>query len=197
LSSFNGDTKGRDIKLDWKTSSETNFSRFEVERATVKNATDTKSYKTVTTVKAAGFSNAAKDYSFTDKHLQSGQYTYRLKMINNDGTFEYSNKEVVLSVKAPTTFDLAQNYPNPFNPSTTIEYQLPEDSHVVIELYSVSGERIATLIDAQQEADYHKLVVASSQMGKNLASGMYIYRLVATGNSNQKFVSVKKMMLLK
>ncbi|MFV1883882.1 MAG: GLUG motif-containing protein [Balneola sp.] len=88
----------------------------------------------------------------------------------------------------PTTFNLDQNYPNPFNPSTIINYQLPEQSKVKLEVFDMLGRKVATLVDGQATAGYHQVTFNAS----NLASGMYIYHLEA----NQQLFT-KKMLLIK
>ncbi len=88
----------------------------------------------------------------------------------------------------PGKFSLDQNYPNPFNPSTAIHYTLPMSSQVVLQIYNLVGQKVATLVNGEQKAgDYAVTFNASS-----LASGIYFYRLQA-GN----FTSSKKMILLK
>ncbi|MFZ0453324.1 MAG: T9SS type A sorting domain-containing protein [Ignavibacteriaceae bacterium] len=89
---------------------------------------------------------------------------------------------------APVTFELKQNYPNPFNPSTTIEYSIPESGHFMLKVYNTIGQEVATLVNGEVNAGFHKV----SFKANNLASGLYIYRL--TGNNINL---VKKMMLLK
>jgi len=88
----------------------------------------------------------------------------------------------------PLRPSLLQNYPNPFNPSTTIEFALPQSSHVVLKIYNILGEEMATLVEGQLEAGYHKTVWGAS----SLPSGVYFYRLTA-----ENFVVTKKLMLLK
>ena len=88
----------------------------------------------------------------------------------------------------PFKFTLHQNYPNPFNPSTTIEFDLPKSSEVTLKVFNVLGEEVATLVsDRLSTGSYSYEWDASS-----LASGMYLYHLEA-----DKFVSIKKLMLLK
>jgi hypothetical protein len=86
----------------------------------------------------------------------------------------------------PTTFTLEQSYPNPFNPSTDIRYGVPREGHVVLEVYSIVGERVATLVDQTQPAGYHTVRFDAA----NLPSGIYLYRLKGGGES-----LVKKMIL--
>jgi hypothetical protein len=88
----------------------------------------------------------------------------------------------------PSEFALLVNHPNPFNASTVIGYQLPEASNVKLEVYNVLGEKVATLVDGEQEAGYRYVVWDASA----ISSGVYFYRLQAG-----EFVSTKKMNLLK
>jgi hypothetical protein len=118
-------------------------------------------------------------------------YSYRLKQIDFDGTFEYSN-EVLAEVGAPTNFALMQNYPNPFNPSTTIEFSIPQTSNVSIQVYSVIGELVASPVNQTINAGYHRLNFNAG----NLPSGTYVYQLKAIGQ-NGTFVDTKKMLLMK
>ena len=94
----------------------------------------------------------------------------------------------------PTHFQLEQNYPNPFNPSTTINYQLPSSSHVVLKIYNVLGQEMETLIDGIQEAGY-KSVIWNAQRA---ASGVYFYRIDATSSSGKPaFSQTRKLMVIK
>jgi len=88
----------------------------------------------------------------------------------------------------PEEYSLEQNYPNPFNPSTNIRYALPQGSHVLLEVFNVLGERVATLVDENQGAGNHEVQFN----GSGLPSGMYFYRLSAGG-----FVETLKMVLMK
>jgi hypothetical protein len=88
----------------------------------------------------------------------------------------------------PDVYFLSNNYPNPFNSKTILKYGLPEDAHVVFEIYNVLGRRVETLVDQQQQAGYHEV----HWNGDNYASGMYFFRMQA-GNFNE----TKKMVMLK
>jgi hypothetical protein len=190
LSSFTANTSGREVNLSWETKTETNSSMFQVERT----AQSTQNWVSVGEVAASGNSNSTKEYSYTDKKLNSGKYVYRLKMVNNDGTFQYS-KEVESEVALPKEYAISQNYPNPFNPTTRIDYQLPFDSKVTLELYGITGERVATILNGELSAGYYTADVNASAL--NLASGVYIYRMNASNPAGQNFVQVKKLMLTK
>lgn len=99
----------------------------------------------------------------------------------------------------PATFALSQNYPNPFNPTTTIRYQLPEPARVKLEIYNILGQRIKTLIDARQSADFYAVPWdGTNHAGSQVASGMYVYRLTAEPEKKEeKIVMVKKMLLIR
>jgi len=85
-------------------------------------------------------------------------------------------------------FELNQNYPNPFNPSTKIIFSVPQISNVVLKVYDILGNKIATLVDAEKLAGNYEIEFD----GKNLTSGIYFYKLIAGS-----FVQTKKMILLK
>ncbi len=91
----------------------------------------------------------------------------------------------------PTSYNLEQNYPNPFNPSTVIEFSLPEDvSNVRLTIYNTLGQKVAELVNTSLKAGKYKYQWDVPQSG--IATGIYIYEL-----RTEKFVSMKKMILLK
>jgi len=98
----------------------------------------------------------------------------------------------------PVQFTLEQNFPNPFNPSTKIDYQIPIDSKVIMEVYNIAGQKVVELVNQDQAAGYYSIVFNSSSLTKNISSGIYFYRMTAidkaTGNN---FSVIKKMILLK
>lgn len=190
LGTFTANTNQRDVNLSWTTKTEVNTSIFEVER-TLQN---TQSWVKAGEVIASGNSNSVKEYSFVDKKLNSGKYSYRLKMVDADGSYRYSDA-VEAEVSLPKDYAISQNYPNPFNPTTRIDYQLPFDSKVTLELYGITGERVATLINTELSAGYYTADINASAI--NLASGVYIYRMTAQNQTEKNFVQVKKLMLTK
>ena len=97
-----------------------------------------------------------KNIHYTDKNLIGGsKFQYRLKQIDNDGQFEYS--DVVEVELVPTEYALYQNYPNPFNPTTKIRYQLPKESKVVIKIYNILGSEVMELLNEQKEAGVYEV----------------------------------------
>jgi hypothetical protein len=187
LSSLRAAADKNNVVINWTTATETNNSGFFVERKTAKNTEWTQAGF----VEGKGTTTQINSYSFVDKGLAVGTYTYRLKQVDLDGTFEYSSS-IEVEVTAPQEYTLYQNYPNPFNPATTIEYSLPEKSNVTISIYTALGELVKTLVNESVEAGYQK----STFDATNLPSGTYIYQIRAT-SEGRTFVDSKKMMLIK
>ena len=181
LVSFTAEVRDGAVHLSWRTASELNNAGFEVERRSQGG-----SWNTLGFVRGAGTTTEGRSYSFVDTRA-SGTVQYRLKQVDFDGAFEYSNI-VEVNAGLPKTFALEQNYPNPFNPTTVISYQLPVASEVKLEVYDVLGRRVMVLVNGRQEAGAYNITLNAA----NLSSGMYFYRLQA-GN----FVATKKMMLVK
>jgi len=188
LTSFSASVIGNAVKLIWKTATEVNNYGFDILRqAHTSTSLSMTGWEKIGFVSGNGNSNSPKSYSFTDRDVNSGKYSYRLKQIDNDGTFEYS-KKVEADLGAPTKFELGQNYPNPFNPTTTISYDLPEAANVKLTIFNILGQEIATLVDGFKEAGNHTLNFDAD----NLDSGLYIYKLQAGSQ-----VQTKKMTLIK
>ncbi|MBI4546649.1 MAG: T9SS type A sorting domain-containing protein [Ignavibacteriae bacterium] len=101
----------------------------------------------------------------------------------------------------PTVYALSQNFPNPFNPSTTIRYELPQRSRVEIHLYNIIGQRIATLVNEEHDPGRYTLIWnGQNNLGLQVASGVYFYRLVArdaSSSAKSTFVETKKLILLR
>ncbi len=103
-----------------------------------------------------------------------------------------------LGGEVPNDFALSQNYPNPFNPTTTISYQVPENSFVTLKVYDLLGRHVKTLVDGRQNAGGHTMIFDAS----GLASGIYFERLTAEPLDNnplsgRKLSSVKKLVVIK
>ncbi len=183
LTAFEGVFKEGEVHLSWRTASEQNNAGFEVERSL-----DRETFTQIGFVRGNGTTTEAQNYNFTDRGTFNAQKVYyRLKQVDFDGQFEYSNI-IEVNISLPTKFALAQNYPNPFNPTTAIAYELPRTAKVVLKVYDVLGREVATLVNQEQAAGRY----VQSFNASNLASGIYFYRLQA-GN----FVETKKMMLVK
>lgn len=188
LASFTSSIDKKNVTLNWSTSSESNNTGFDIER---KTSTET-SWKKIGNVAGAGNSNTIKNYSFEDNNLNTGNYNYRLKQIDNNGNYKYYNLSNEVIIGIPVKFDLSQNYPNPFNPSTKINYDLPFDSKVSIKIFDMTGREVVSLVNQSQTAGYHTVSFNAS----NLSSGTYFYRINADGG-NQSFTKTLKMTLIK
>jgi len=186
LTSFTAKSDNNSVTLNWTTATELNNSGFQIERS---NGSD---YQSVGFVAGHGTSTSAHSYVFVDQNLETGTYTYRLKQVDLDGTFEYS-KAVEVEVLGLREYTLDQNYPNPFNPSTTINFSLAVDSKVSLKVFNVLGQEVASLLNGQMSAGSQKVSFDAS----SLNSGVYFYRLEANGIDGQKFSSTKKMILTK
>jgi len=111
-----------------------------------------------------------------------------IKLTISDKKGLREEKVIKVELEAPKEFKLEQNYPNPFNPTTTISYQIPERSYVTIKVYDILGREIKTLVNENKEAGYYE----TEFDGKELVSGIYIYRLMAKNyNENKKMLLIK------
>src|SRR5690606_38743942 len=88
----------------------------------------------------------------------------------------------------PKSIVLHQNYPNPFNPSSVIQFEIPQSSHVTITVFNVLGQKVDALLDKEMQAGYHSIVWNAEQ----LPSGIYFYQL-SSGITNL----IKKGILLR
>jgi hypothetical protein len=124
----------------------------------------------------------------------AGKREYRLKQVDLDKTLHYSEPiaiDVLTDVEdvAPPVFVLFQNYPNPFNPATEVKFSVETTGPATVRLYNVAGQEVRTLFEGTAEVGrYYRIELD----GRNLASGIYIYRLRTETHSD-----IKKMVLLK
>ena len=183
LTSFSATTQIGKIILNWVTATETNNQGFEIHRKR-----ENSEWEKIGFVDGHGTTTEPKEYSYIDdiSKIQSTSFFYRLKQIDFDGSFEFSN--VVEVELTPNSFELSQNYPNPFNPLTKIEYRIPDRLYVTLKVFNILGDEVFSLVNEEKPAGVYSI----SFDGTGLASGMYLYRLQAG-----TFIETKKMMLLK
>ncbi len=167
LTLFSGNYEDGVVNLKWITATETNNFGFEVERRN-----DYSNYESIGFVNGNGTSTNRVTYNFVDENLSANRYYYRLKQIDLDGSFEYSN-EIEVNIEGLTDFQLYQNYPNPFNPSTKIKYYIPQNSFVKITLHDILGSEIRTLVSENVQPGNYEITLD----GSDLSSGMYFVRL--------------------
>ena len=186
LSSFTAEVKAEKIDLIWTTKTEINNYGYDIER-TLSGDKEGKIWQSIGFVNGNGNSFSDKKYSFTDKNPIGGsKFIYRLKQIDHDGKFKYSDEVNVELL--PTNYQLYQNYPNPFNPMTKIKFAIPEAGKVNLKIFDIKGEEVAELVNTDYEAGYYDIELNLA----NLASGVYIYRL-----QSKSFSDIKKMILIK
>jgi len=186
MASFSADVFENNVKLSWMTVTEKNNYGFDVERKNSSNKRQSE-WQKVGFVEGNGTTSEPQNYWFDDQNIPPGNYSYRLKQIDLDGSSSYS-KIIEVNTGTPNSFSLEQNYPNPFNPSTVIGYRLSVNSVVTLKVYDLPGREIATLVDEFKPAGKYEVEFN----GKDLSSGIYFYKLEA-GN----FIETKKMILLK
>ncbi len=187
LTSFTANVNKRNVILNWNTATETNNHGFEVQRSINGNE-----FIVTAFVEGKGTTTEINNYSYTDTDLEVGTYSYRLKQVDYDGSFEYS-EVIEVEILAPDVFTLEQNYPNPFNPSTKIKFSLAADSKVTLTVFDILGQEVVSLISGNLPAGSHEINFNAS----NINSGVYFYRIDATGVDGTNFTSVKKMILTK
>ena len=187
LTTFTVKQSHRTIILNWKTATETNNSGFEIEKKRMKDELGKMNWEKIGFVEGGGTTNAPREYSYTDLKLDVGKYSYRLKLIDNNGAIHFS-QEVEAEIAAPKEFALAQNYPNPFNPTTNIEFTVPLNGQATLKVFNSLGEEVATLFNGEAETGkYHQVQFNAA----HLASGIYFARLV----SGEKFQVIKLILL--
>ncbi|MBT8378319.1 MAG: T9SS type A sorting domain-containing protein [Ignavibacteria bacterium] len=180
--SFSAKQNDNRVHLNWETATELNNLGFEIERRM-----DNSEWRIIGFKEGKGTTTDRQYYSFVDENISNGKYHYRLKQLDYDGTFEYSNT-IELEILNINNFSLEQNYPNPFNPLTTIKYKIPENSFVTIKVYDVLGNEVTTLVNVEKSADSYEVEID----GTGFPSGIYFYKLQAGS-----FVETKKMVIIK
>ena len=183
------------VRLVFSTATEINIAGFNILRATSKAGPFdlASSYTSNAALKAAGTATHGGSYSFVDPRVSSGKmYFYKIDAVGNDGLSQQVGGLLQVEVTAPKEFAVYQNYPNPFNPTTTIRFDLKEQSNVRLEVYNVLGMKVSGQ-SFQKEAGTFETQLDFSSM----PSGIYYYRVMITGRSGSSFVSTKKMLLVK
>ena len=155
---------------------------------------------------ASGYNNHIVDFEVTSFPVTGltpeMRYYYRVRAIGTGGTSSNSN---VISVSTGSgiarAFTLSSNYPNPFNPGTRIEFQIPEQSRVTLRVHDLLGRPVKTLVDGVLPASvvtpYFAIWDGTDETGARAASGVYFYRMDATGVSGRSSRQTMKMMLVR
>lgn len=205
LTTFEGEYVNNSVQLNWETATETNNAGFEVQRQNSEHGTQNSEWETLYFIVGHGTTNSPKYYSYIDEDLpNTDKLFYRLKQIDNDGTYAYS-KTVEIDLSGVTSVDeenmqyefaLEQNYPNPFNPVTTINFTIPNvvdakfasTTNAVLKVYNLLGQEIRTLVNEAKQAGSYQIQFDAS----DLPSGIYFYTLTYGNN-----IQTRKLALLK
>lgn len=187
FTSFSGSVSNNDVVLNWSTATEKNNYGFEVLRKSGSGE-----FERISFIPGNGTSTTTQNYSYVDKNVGAGNFSYRLRQLDYDGTYAYSST-VEVDLSSPAQFALAQNFPNPFNPATTISFNLAVDSKVSIKIFNALGQEVRVLTSTQYAAGTHNLNFNAS----GLTSGIYYYTIEASGQDGTNYSSTKKMILNK
>ncbi len=185
LSSFTAlEDRGR-VRVNWVTASERENAGFNIYRSITKDGV----YHRLNDELLVGDS----PYMFVDEDVQIGRtYYYKLEALDivGEGTLF---GPVATTLRGPMSYSLSPNYPNPFNPETTINYEVPKTGRLTLKIYNVLGQEVKTLVDEKLEPGYYRaLWDGKDSTGRQMASGVYFYRIKSEG-----FAKSLKMMLLK
>ena len=182
LTLFSGKYINGSVLLEWSTGTDTNNYAFEIQKRY-----ENTSFEKIGFIQGNDITTNRTHYSFVDDNLLAGRIYYRLKQIDFDGGFAFSN-EIIVEITPLSDYQLFQNYPNPFNPSTIIKYSVLLQSKIKIALYDVIGNEVETLFEGVQEAGIHEINLTAG----NLPSGVYFVSMTA-----QNFNKVIKITLMK
>jgi len=188
LTSFTAISRSGKVYLNWATVSETNNFGFEIERKLIFDSNEGE-WLTIGFEDGYGTTTEPNEYSYVDdiSNVNVTSLSYRLKQIDFDGSFEYS-EEVLVANPALVDYTLSQNFPNPFNPVTAISYGVPVNTFLNLKVCNSLGEEVAVLVNEEKLTGNYEVEFNAS----NLSSGIYFYRLQAGD-----FVQTRKMILLK
>lgn len=198
FSRLSANVNGNDVLLSWMTISELNNKGFEIQRLKEKSETE---WATIGFVSGKGTTSEKNYYSYVDRNLSNGEYLYRIKQIDFDGTYKIFN-EILVVVGLPNNFALEQNYPNPFNPATKIKFSIPasngkSESFVKLTINDILGRELVTLVNEIKTAGVYEIEFNPAKF--NLSSGVYFYQISVSDviNKNIMFNQTRKMVYLK
>ncbi len=187
LSSFSAKSFDGFVTLDWQTGYELDNAGFHVFRARSKKAPFVQVSEKMILPKSSGH------YTFQDNTVSVGEsYYYKIGAIDNQGNTSLHGL-VEIDVEAPKNYDLSQNYPNPFNPQTNINFKLKKGGMVDLKIFNTNGQLVRKLVRQHMSAGMHTVMWdGRDDEGKQMSSGVYIYKLEAN-----EFTKTLKMQLMK
>jgi hypothetical protein len=168
LLSFDANSVGNRVELNWTTASEQNSARFDIERALITNAGKSAFVK-IDEVPARGNSATNSDYFAVDKNVSLGNtYAYRLKMIDLNGEFKYSNEQVVV-LNANGIMNISDIMPNPVKAEASFDINLAENVKLSIEVIDISGKIVKKIADRVFEKGMNNIKFDT----RDLSNGSY------------------------
>ncbi|MFZ9760126.1 MAG: GEVED domain-containing protein [Candidatus Kapaibacteriota bacterium] len=169
LVAFDARRTGSAVALDWATASEQNSGWYEVERAVATG--NELAFERIETIPAAGNSTTRREYNAVDNNVRNGAtYVYRLRMVDRDGTFEYSDEvAVVIGDNSNNAVSISEARPNPVSGVANFEYTINTTGSVRVELTDMIGRVVSTIFEGNVSAGTHGLEVSA----ESLAAGMY------------------------
>ena len=182
LINFSAEQVENKILLRWLTTTEINNLGFEILRSP-----DLIKWDIIGFVPGNGSTTSTVNYTFFDTEIIGDRYYYKLKQIDYNGSYEFS--EIITVNIFIDNYFLYQNYPNPANPTTTITFSIPQKTDIRIELFSITGEKIKEILNEEKEKGIYKLDINLS----NYASGIYFYKMTTKSG----YTTTKKITLTK
>lgn len=185
------------VTLKWQTATEINNKGFEILRA-VKDSEVESQWESIGFVDGKGNSSEINDYSFNDENISANGYWYKIKQVDYNGTYKFTNK-IYVEIPKAEQFLVYQNYPNPFNSETKISWQLPVAGKTIIRIYNSIGEEIAKVYEEENVPGFYTYTLDFNQFVRDLSTGIYFLKIELNDlYSNEKiFSEFRKMVYLK
>lgn len=173
LLSFNAEQAGSRVDINWITGTEFNSSHFDVEKASVKNNI-TSEFSKIATVNAAGKSGDTRNYGpVADKNIQFGEtYAYRLKMVDKDGSFSYSDSKLVTIAGSEGTVWMSEVTPSPANSIAKVQLNISNSMNIDLAVFDLNGRRVLDVLNGTQDMSRELTINISS-----LPAGSYTLML--------------------
>ena len=182
LTRFDAVAAAQTITLNWETATETNNAGFEVQRQ-VGEAFQAEGF-----VPGFGTTSAPQQYRYTLTEQAPGTYTFRLKQVDFDGSFDYS-PEIEVQVEVPGSFHLSEAYPNPFNPTTALTLTVATSQPVTVDVFTPLGQHVQQLFSGVLAGEQPQPITFDAA---GLPSGLYLIRA-----QGAQFTTTRQVVLMK
>jgi len=184
LYKFAANRAGNHVELSWSTVSENGASHFDVERKVIDG-----DYSVIANKEAAGFSSNIQHYSLSDLDVKLGNtYVYRLRMVDNDGSFSYSDEKTVELETVSGTLTIGEITPNPVSTAATILVNTNEATNLKVELFNSTGASVYVAYDKYTAPGTQEISLDVN----NLSQGSYSLIITSGENSEIKSLNIVK-----